>query len=262
MDGTLLLPGCPLGPPGLLMGCAGQPSMDQGPSGKTGFSVKTGEKRRPVGFPGGHGESSGAPLRSARHLLGRARRRRPPIRWALLGRCCSLVLPTRLRSVSRRDRCVPGPHVRSTWLHARTSRCSVKPVVPPGWFQSCRSGAQEGNPGSGPPCLATTGCFRRPPSRGSQPWSCLTASRARSSLLVWGASVPFPRKSWRDLPLCPGEHYCPSAALTEHLPRAETALPGAGCGHAGRGLTRQVWVPAQPLRTARGGDVWESWEGQ
>lgn len=44
--------------------------MDQGPSGKTGFSVKTGEKCRPVGFPWGHGESSGAPLRSTRHSWG------------------------------------------------------------------------------------------------------------------------------------------------------------------------------------------------
>lgn len=186
-------------------------------------------------------------------LLGRAQRRQPPIRWVLLGRCCSLVLFTWLWSVSRRDRCVPGPQVRSTWLHIWTSRCSVKPVGPPGWFQSCHSGAQEGQSGQWSTLFGDHWLLQTPSLPGVTALELPHSLQGQVQLPGMEGICPLPQGELAGLAAVLGKHNCPSAALTEHLPCAEAALPGAECGHTERGLMRQVWVPAQPLWTARGG---------
>ena len=140
VDQTRLLPGRHLGPPGLLTGYAAEPSRDQGPSRKTGFKCKKRSETQARGFLMGTHESSGGCPALRTVSPGHAQHRQPPtfIPWVLLGWCRLVVLFTWLWSVSHRDNCVPGPHVRSTWFHIRTSRCSVKPVGPPGWFQNCR----------------------------------------------------------------------------------------------------------------------------
>lgn len=129
-------------PPGptLLTGCAAQPSRDQGPSRKTGFKCKKRSETQACGFlMGTHKSSGGCPVLCTASP-GHAQRRQPPIfiPWVLLGWYRLVDLFTWLWSVSHRDDCVPGSHVRSTWFHIRTSRCSVKPVGPPGWFQNYR----------------------------------------------------------------------------------------------------------------------------
>lgn len=114
--------------------------------------------------------------------------------------------------------------------------------------------------GSGPPCLVTTGCFRRLPSQGHGPGAAFTASRAKSSLVVAGASVSSPGRAGGTYRCAPGKYHCPSAALTEHLLCAEAALPGAGCGHRKRPQEAGVGASPAPAED-RVGNIWESGEG-
>ena len=205
MDWTRLLPSCYLGPPSLLTGCAAHPSRDQGPSGKLGLSVKRGQKqargflmgtpRVEWGLPcAPHSASWTCPAPPAPQLhpldAPQVVSFGGPFHVAVVSLSQARLCPRAPREVHLlpyQDVKVQRQASGSSWLVPEL------PVL----------GLRSADLGSGPPCLVTTGCFRRPPSQGSRPWSCLYSLQGQVQPRGGGGICLLPQEELMGLTAAP-----------------------------------------------------------